>query len=128
MEILSRAGAAQIEAQDRLDHGLLRGLIQPSVISVSSVVQIFVIRDWDVLDAKLGLGRNLDANRFQFASKNKSMHHNHLAIVSTILGRFGRKFPEHFIGEGAACRRSCDNAAGQAAWWRASKGATANNP
>ena len=56
------------------------------------------------------------------------MHHKHLTAVSTILGRFGRKFPEHFIGEGAACRRSCDNAAGQAARRSGAYQMTGSNP
>ena len=28
------------------------------------------------------------------------MHHNHLTSRNAIFGRIGRKFPEHFIGEG----------------------------
>ena len=52
------------------------------------------------------IGSSLDANFLGFASRNKSLHHKHLAASNTSLGRFGRKFPEHFFGEGAApCRR-----------------------
>ena len=49
------------------------------------------------------IGRSLDANFLGFASRNKSLHHKHLAASNTSLGRFGRKFPEHFLedrGEG----------------------------
>ena len=51
------------------------------------------------------IGRSVDASTFSFASKNKSMNHMHLTARSAIFGRIGRKFPEHFIGEGAPCRR-----------------------
>ena len=45
-------------------------------------------------------GRTLDANFRSFASKNKPMQDRHLTACNAVLGRFGRKIPEHFIEEG----------------------------
>ena len=49
------------------------------------------------LDANRRIGRNLDANAFQFVSENKSLPHKHLTACNAIFGRIGRKFPEHFF-------------------------------
>ena len=50
------------------------------------------------------IGRTLDANNRSFASKNKSMQYKHLTAGGAVFGRFGRKFPEHLIGEGGVLR------------------------
>jgi hypothetical protein len=45
------------------------------------------------------IGRSLDASDRGFASKNKSIQYKDLTAAGTSFGRFGRKFPEHFIEE-----------------------------
>ena len=51
------------------------------------------------MDAKLSFGRSLDANDSSFASKSKPFQDRELSACNEAFGRFGRKFPEHFIEE-----------------------------
>ena len=58
-------------------------------------------------DAKCLVGTIRDASIFGFASQNKYCLPKHLSVVSPVLGRSGRKIPEHFIedrGQGRVAR------------------------
>ena len=44
-------------------------------------------------------GRNLDASNLSFASNRKPQSHNDLTAIADAFGRFGRKIPEHFMGD-----------------------------